>query len=108
MFTVTGFIINVYGHLGYEIMPKWFRQTIMFEFFNTSLHHNMHHRKFKWNYGLYFRVWDRIMKTEHPDYVKEYDLLQKQRFGNFITETSKGSITVKKEIYIVNGSCNDH
>ena len=106
LFTVTGFIINVYGHLGYEIMPKWFRRTILFEFFNTSLHHNMHHRKFKWNYGLYFRVWDRIMKTEHPEYVKEYDLLQEQRFKNFITELSKGSIAVKKEMYI--GSCNDH
>lgn len=80
-FVVVGFIINVYGHLGYEIMPKWFRGSWLFEVTNTSVHHNLHHSKFKGNYGLYFRVWDRIMKTEHPDYVKEYDKIQEQRFG---------------------------
>jgi lathosterol oxidase len=79
-FTIASFFINVYGHLGYEILPKKFRHTFGFEIFNTSVHHNLHHSKFKGNYGLYFRVWDRLMKTEHPDYVKEYDLIQKQRF----------------------------
>ena len=81
LFTVTGFIINVYGHLGYEIMPKWFRFTLAFEILNTSVHHNLHHSKFKGNYGLYFRIWDRMMDTEHPDYVKEYDRLQDRRFN---------------------------
>ncbi|TCO31153.1 sterol desaturase/sphingolipid hydroxylase (fatty acid hydroxylase superfamily) [Pedobacter psychrotolerans] len=82
LFTVTGFIINVYGHLGYEIMPKSFRYTWAFEVLNTSVHHNLHHSKFKGNYGLYFRIWDRVLGTEHPDYVKEYDRLQDQRFGH--------------------------
>ena len=87
LFTVSAFIINVYGHLGYEITPKWFRFTWLFEIFNTSVHHNMHHSKFKGNYGLYFRVWDRLMKTEHPDYVKEYDALQQKRFKRLTTKT---------------------
>ncbi|NLR77871.1 sterol desaturase family protein [Chitinophaga eiseniae] len=81
LFTISGFIINVYGHLGYELMPENFRYTWWFEVLNTSVHHNLHHKKFKGNYGLYFRVWDRIMGTEHPDYVKEYDLVQARRFG---------------------------
>lgn len=81
MFTVSAFVINVYGHLGYEIAPKWFRYTWLFEVFNTSVHHNLHHSKFKGNYGLYFRLWDRIMGTEHPDYVKDYDRMQERRFG---------------------------
>jgi lathosterol oxidase len=81
LFTVAAFIINVYGHLGYEILPKWFRHTWLFEAFNTSVYHNLHHSKFRGNYGLYFRMWDRIMGTENPDYVKEYDKIQKQRFG---------------------------
>jgi lathosterol oxidase len=81
LFTVIGFMINVYGHLGYEIAPKWFRNTWLFEILNTSVHHNLHHSKFKGNYGLYFRIWDRLMGTEHPDYVKEYDKLQEQRFS---------------------------
>jgi sterol desaturase/sphingolipid hydroxylase (fatty acid hydroxylase superfamily) len=82
LFTVTGFIINVYGHLGYEIAPKWFRYSWLFEILNTSVHHNLHHSQFKGNYGLYFRIWDRLMGTEHPNYVKEYDKLQEQRFGD--------------------------
>jgi lathosterol oxidase len=81
LFTISGFIINVYGHLGYEIMPRWFRHSWMFEVFNTSVHHNLHHKKFRGNYGLYFRVWDRTMGTEHPDYIKEYDLLQESSRG---------------------------
>ncbi|PUZ29373.1 sterol desaturase family protein [Chitinophaga parva] len=79
MFTVGGFIINVYGHLGYEIAPRWLRNTWIFEITNTSVHHNLHHRKFRGNYGLYFRVWDRVCGTEHPDYVKEYDRVMAQR-----------------------------
>lgn len=79
-FTTLSLMINVYGHLGYEIMPKWFRNSILFEVLNTSVHHNMHHKYFKGNYGLYFRVWDRLMGTENPNYVKAYDELQAQRF----------------------------
>ena len=79
-FTISSFLINVYGHLGYEIAPKWMRNTWIFEVINTSVHHNLHHSKFKGNYGLYFRFWDRVMGTENPNYVKEYDRLQEQRF----------------------------
>lgn len=79
LFVVIAFIINVYGHLGYEIAPLWFRKTFLFEILNTSVYHNLHHRKFRGNYGLYFRFWDRIMKTEHPDYVKVYDEIQNKR-----------------------------
>lgn len=81
LFVTSGFAINVYGHLGYEIAPKWFRNSILFELFNTSTHHNIHHEKISGNFGLYFRVWDRLMGTENPDYVKEYDVIQERRFG---------------------------
>ena len=79
LFTIVAFGINVYGHLGYEIAPKWFRRTWLFEIMNTSVHHNLHHSKFIGNYGLYFRFWDRLMKTENPDYVKSYDALMAKR-----------------------------
>jgi sterol desaturase/sphingolipid hydroxylase (fatty acid hydroxylase superfamily) len=81
-FVIVGLVINVYGHLGYEIMPRGLRHSFLFEIINTSVHHNLHHSKFKGNYGLYFRIWDRICKTEHPDYVKEYDRVQQQRFSD--------------------------
>lgn len=48
------------NHAGVEIYPsgrvgKWFI---------GSTHHDFHHRKFNYNYGLYFTFWDRLMKTE--------------------------------------------
>lgn len=73
VFTSLSLLINVYGHLGYEIMPKWFRKTPLFKIINSSVYHNMHHQYFKGNYGLYFRFWDRIMGTENPKYVESYD-----------------------------------
>lgn len=81
LFTTIAFAFNVYGHLGYEIAPRRFRYSPLFEIMNTSTHHNLHHSKSKGNYGLYFRVWDRMMGTEHPDYVREYDKIQQRRFG---------------------------
>ncbi|MFK7773478.1 MAG: sterol desaturase family protein [Saprospiraceae bacterium] len=81
LFTLSSFAINVYGHLGYEIAPRWFRHSFLFEIMNTSTHHNLHHEKVKGNYGLYFRFWDRLMGTENPDYVKNYDVIQERRFS---------------------------
>lgn len=72
-FTLASLTINVYGHLGFEIMPKWFRKRWSFQIFNTSVHHNMHHQYFEKNYGLYFRFWDRIMGTENKNYVKRFE-----------------------------------
>ncbi len=81
LFILSGFVINVYGHLGYEIMPRWFRHSVLFGILNTSVHHNLHHSRFKGNYGLYFRFWDRVMHTENPDYTRLYDAIQQKRFG---------------------------
>ncbi|WP_265132342.1 sterol desaturase family protein [Chryseobacterium oranimense] len=81
-FIVLGFIINAYGHLGYELAPKWFRTSFLFHILNTSVYHNLHHSKFYGNFGLYFRFWDKIMGTENPDYTKVFDKIQNERFNN--------------------------
>lgn len=91
LFTLVAFVINVYGHLGYEIAPRWLRHSCLFELLTTSTYHNIHHAKFKGNYGLYFRIWDRLIGTEHPDYVKEYDNIQARRFGAIKTKNEYGS-----------------
>ena len=79
LFTIIGFIINVYGHLGYEIAPKRLRNSFIFKIINTSVHHNLHHSQFNGNYGLYFRFWDQVMKTENPEYVKHFDMIIEKR-----------------------------
>jgi sterol desaturase/sphingolipid hydroxylase (fatty acid hydroxylase superfamily) len=97
LFSTIALAINIYGHLGYEIMPAWFRRSYLFQILSTSVYHNLHHSKFKGNYGLYFRVWDRWLGTENPDYVKEYDRIQTARFGG-VTEKANSTDLLKKGV----------
>jgi Delta7-sterol 5-desaturase len=39
---------------------------------NTSTFHNLHHTSSRGNYGLMFRLWDRLLGTELPDYEKRF------------------------------------
>ena len=64
-------VYNVYGHLGYEIYPKWLVNSRLGRWLNTSTNHNMHHQNFKGNYGLYFRFWDEAFGTTHPHYEQK-------------------------------------
>lgn len=66
-------VMNVLGHLGYEIYPEHFVRSPWLGWNNTSTHHNMHHRHFNCNYGLYFNWWDRIFGTNHPEYRSRYE-----------------------------------
>lgn len=68
VFLLIMIIYNVYGHTGYEIYPRWVVNSKLGKWLNTSTNHNMHHKYFKNNYGLYFRFWDEIMGTTDPDY----------------------------------------
>ena len=52
------------NHAGVEIYPKgrysrWFGKLVI-----GATHHDVHHRRFLCNYGLYFTIWDRLMGTE--------------------------------------------
>jgi Delta7-sterol 5-desaturase len=67
-------VFNVMGHLGFEIFPKKIHNTFLGKQFNTVTHHNMHHRYTNQNFGLYFNIWDRIMKTNHKDYEHQYNI----------------------------------
>lgn len=59
---------NVYGHLGYEVFPKAMSRHWLGKWVNTSVAHNMHHKFFVKNYGLWTTTWDRWMGTMHPKY----------------------------------------
>ncbi len=66
-------VMNVLGHLGFEVYPKGFTRSVLTGWNNTSTHHNMHHKYFKYNYGLYFNWWDKLMGTNHPQYHEKFD-----------------------------------
>lgn len=55
--------INVIGHLGYETFSKRIMNNKILQWQNTSTNHNIHHQRSKYNFGLYFTFWDRVMKT---------------------------------------------
>ncbi|MDX8399733.1 MAG: sterol desaturase family protein [Gallionellaceae bacterium] len=66
-------LMNTWGHLGYELLPRAFPRAFPFSLSNTSTHHNMHHSKFNCNYGLYFSGWDKLCGTMSADYLSYFD-----------------------------------
>lgn len=57
-------VVSITNHAGWEILPralthKWFGRHII-----SATHHNVHHTDYNANYGLYFRFWDKMMKTD--------------------------------------------
>ncbi len=64
---------NVLGHAGFELMPAGFARSPWLGWLTTATHHDLHHETFRWNYGFYFTWWDRLMGTEHPDYLERFD-----------------------------------
>jgi sterol desaturase/sphingolipid hydroxylase (fatty acid hydroxylase superfamily) len=64
---------NVLGHAGFELMPAGFARSLWLGWLTTSTHHDLHHAASRWNYGLYFTWWDRLMGTEHPSYLEHLD-----------------------------------
>jgi sterol desaturase/sphingolipid hydroxylase (fatty acid hydroxylase superfamily) len=63
-----GIANNVISHLGYELLPRWYVRVPPFKWFSSATYHSLHHTRFRGNYGLLFRFWDRLMGTEVPDY----------------------------------------
>jgi Delta7-sterol 5-desaturase len=54
---------NVLVHTGYDILPFWNQKHWFWKWWNSPRDHNLHHSSGKWNYGLYFRFWDKMMGT---------------------------------------------
>ncbi|MBO9153991.1 sterol desaturase family protein [Chitinophaga sp. GCM10012297] len=81
-------VYNVYGHLGWELYPRWFARHWFGKWINTSFNHNQHHQYFKGNYGLYFLWWDRWTGTIRKDYE---DRFETHRLPNGNSYTEQGA-----------------
>lgn len=53
------------NHAGVEIYPSGKIGDLMGKWIIGATHHDHHHRRFNYNFGLYFTFWDRWMDTEH-------------------------------------------
>ncbi len=76
-----GLLENIKSHLGYEFYPTKFNKTWL-RFLTTSTHHNMHHNHFNGNYGIHFRLWDRLLGTEFKEYEDEFDKIKERAKGD--------------------------
>ncbi|WP_300067373.1 sterol desaturase family protein [uncultured Ruegeria sp.] len=63
---------NALGHCGYEVFPADRNGKPLLDWMTSVTHHDLHHSHGRYNMGLYFTWWDRLMGTEHPDYHKEF------------------------------------
>ncbi len=66
-------ISSVINHLDIEVFPNNFNKNILGKWFIGASHHSLHHKQFKYNYGLYFTFWDKIKKTESPLFEKLFN-----------------------------------
>ncbi len=65
---------NAIGHAGLELHPRGWASHPLLKWISTTTHHDLHHAgSFNHNFGFYFTWWDKLMGTEHPDYVAKFN-----------------------------------
>ena len=57
-------IMGVTNHMGWEIFPRALVHSRLGGWLITASHHQRHHDEYRCNFGLYFRVWDRLCGTD--------------------------------------------
>ena len=70
---------SVINHLDIEIYPKYFHKHFLGRWLIGATHHSLHHKQFKYNYGLYFTFWDKWKRTESPLFKTLFDEKTKGR-----------------------------
>jgi sterol desaturase/sphingolipid hydroxylase (fatty acid hydroxylase superfamily) len=75
VFVAVQIVRNVMGHAGAEVHSAAFGPGRWLGWNNTTTYHDQHHETGRYNYGLYFRWWDKLMGTEHPDYRRKFEAI---------------------------------
>ena len=55
---------SLMNHCGFELWPQGWVRGPVGRWLITATHHSLHHTRFRCNYGLYSRAWDRWMGTD--------------------------------------------
>ena len=64
---------SVINHLEIETYPANFRKHVIGKWIIGATHHSLHHKQFRYNYGLYFTFWDKAIKTESPKFSRLFE-----------------------------------
>jgi sterol desaturase/sphingolipid hydroxylase (fatty acid hydroxylase superfamily) len=57
-------VMGVTNHMGWEMFPRWLVHSALGNWLITASHHERHHEDYRCNFGLYFRFWDRLCRTD--------------------------------------------
>ena len=57
-------LMGVTNHMGWELFPARLVHGAGGRWLITASHHQRHHADYRCNYGLYFRLWDRLCRTD--------------------------------------------
>jgi len=57
-------VMGVTNHMGWELFPRFLVHRGAGNWLITASHHQRHHQDYLCNYGLYFRLWDRLCGTD--------------------------------------------
>ena len=57
-------VAAVLNHAGAEVLPPWWTEGPLGAWLISAGHHSLHHTRYDKNFGLYFRLWDKLMGTD--------------------------------------------
>jgi Delta7-sterol 5-desaturase len=57
-------LMGITNHIGWEMFPRFMVNGLLGNWLITATHHQKHHDTYRGNYGLYFRFWDRLCRTD--------------------------------------------
>jgi len=57
-------VMGVTNHMGWEMFPRSLVHSRAGNWLITASHHSRHHEQYLCNYGLYFRLWDHLCRTD--------------------------------------------
>ncbi len=57
-------VMGITNHMGWEMFPRHLVHSPAGHWLITASHHQRHHEQYACNYGLYFRFWDHLCKTD--------------------------------------------
>ncbi len=57
-------VMGVTNHMGWEMFPRAIVRSRLGGLLITASHHQRHHESYLCNFGLYFRLWDRLCGTD--------------------------------------------
>jgi len=57
-------IMGITNHMGWEMFPQRLVHSLFGQWLITASHHERHHEQYLCNFGLYFRIWDKLCGTD--------------------------------------------